>query len=52
MNKQEFLQLIVPLAQAEAKRRKDAGAGFVLPSVCIGQAALETGCADCSLRKL
>ncbi|MSC57790.1 glucosaminidase domain-containing protein [Lachnospira eligens] len=43
MNKQEFLQLIVPLAQAEAKRRKDAGTGFVLPSVCIGQAALETG---------
>ncbi len=43
MNKQEFLQLIAPLAQAEAKRRKDAGTGFVLPSVCIGQAALETG---------
>ena len=49
MNKQEFLQLIVPLAQAEAKRRKDAGAGFVLPSVCIGQAALETGWGGSSL---
>ena len=49
MNKQEFLQLIVPLAQAEAKRRKDAGTGFVLPSVCIAQAALETGWGDSSL---
>ena len=49
MNKQEFLSLIVPLAQAEAKRRKDAGAGFVLPSVCIGQAALETGWGGSSL---
>ena len=49
MNKQEFLQLIVPLAQAEAKRRKDAGTGFVLPSVCIGQAALETGWGGSSL---
>lgn len=43
MNRQEFLQLIVPLAQAEAKNRKAAGKGFVLPSVCIAQAALETG---------
>jgi hypothetical protein len=43
MNKKEFLELIAPLAQAEAKKRKDAGTGFVLPSVCIGQAALETG---------
>ena len=49
MDKQEFLQLIVPLAQAEAKRRKDAGKGFVLPSVCIGQAALETGWGGSSL---
>ena len=43
MNKQEFLDLIVPLAQTEAERRKMAGTGFVLPSVCIGQAVLETG---------
>lgn len=49
MNKQDFLQLIVPLAQAEAERRKDAGTGFVLPSVCIGQAALETGWGSSSL---
>ena len=49
MSKQEFLQLIVPLVQAEAKRRKDAGTGFILPSVCIGQAALETGWGDSSL---
>lgn len=49
MDKQEFLQLIVPIAQAEAKRRKDAGTGFVLPSVCIGQAALETGWGGSSL---
>ena len=49
MNKQEFLSLIVPLAQAEAKRRKDAGTGFVLPSVCVGQAALETGWGGSSL---
>lgn len=49
MNKQEFLSLIVPLAQSEAKRRKDAGTGFVLPSVCIGQAALETGWGGSSL---
>ena len=43
MNKQEFLDLIVPLAQIEAERRKMAGTGFVLPSICIGQAVLETG---------
>ena len=43
MNKQEFLDLIVPLAQTEAERRKMAGTGFVLPSICIGQAVLETG---------
>nr|DAE12026.1 MAG TPA: peptidoglycan hydrolase [Myoviridae sp. ctv9K3] len=49
MNKQEFLSLIVPLAQAEAKRRKDTGTGFVLPSVCVGQAALETGWGGSSL---
>lgn len=43
MNKQEFLDLIAPLTQIEAERRKMAGTGFVLPSVCIGQAVLETG---------
>ena len=41
MNKQEFLDLIVPLVQTEAERRKMAGTGFVLPSVCIGQAGAD-----------
>lgn len=38
-----FIELVAPLAIAEASRRAAAGEGFVLPSVCIAQAAHETG---------
>lgn len=38
-----FIKTIYPLAQKEALRRRMAGQKWVLPSVCIAQAALETG---------
>lgn len=38
-----FIKLVAPLAIAECNRRAAAGEGFVLPSVCIGQGAHETG---------
>jgi flagellum-specific peptidoglycan hydrolase FlgJ len=43
MEKTEFINKLAPLAQAEATKRKAAGKGWVLPSICIAQAALETG---------
>lgn len=39
----EFIQLLGGLAVAEANRRIASGVGFVLPSVCIAQSAIETG---------
>lgn len=38
-----FIELLGRLAVAESNRRIAAGKGFVLPSVCIAQSALETG---------
>lgn len=38
-----FIKNISVLAQQEAKRRKDKNLNWVLPSICIAQAALETG---------
>ena len=38
-----FLSLIGPLAVNECNNRIAAGKGFVLPSICIAQSALETG---------
>lgn len=38
-----FVQRLGRLAVAECNRRIAAGKGFVLPSVCISQSALETG---------
>lgn len=38
-----FIELLGGLAVAESNRRIAAGKGFVLPSVCIAQSALETG---------
>ena len=38
-----FIEKLGALAVAESNRRIAAGKGFVLPSVCIAQAALETG---------
>lgn len=38
-----FIQLLGGLAVAECNNRITAGKGFVLPSVCIAQSALETG---------
>lgn len=40
-NKQEFISIVGPLAQAEYIRRGKANA--ILPSVCIAQGALESG---------
>lgn len=39
----DFIETLASLAQAEYRRRKVAGLNWVLPSVCIGQAAQETG---------
>lgn len=44
-----FLTTIVPLVQEEARKRKASGKNWVLPSVCIAQAALETGWGTSSL---
>lgn len=38
-----FFKLIGPLAVAECNRRIASGQPFILPSVCIAQASLETG---------
>lgn len=38
-----FIQTLGRLAVAESNRRIAAGKGFVLPSVCIAQSAIETG---------
>lgn len=38
-----FIQQLGGLAVAESNRRIAAGKGFVLPSVCIAQSAIETG---------
>ena len=38
-----FIDTIYPLVQKEAVKRKKVGKPWVLPSVCIAQAALETG---------
>ncbi|MCM1218142.1 MAG: glucosaminidase domain-containing protein [Lachnospiraceae bacterium] len=38
-----FISQLSALAVAEYKKRKNAGRKWVLPSVCIAQAALETG---------
>lgn len=38
-----FIQRLGALAVAESNRRIAAGKGFVLPSVCIAQSAIETG---------
>lgn len=43
MTKEEFFNLLGPLAVAESNRRIKSGQKFVLPSVCISQSALETG---------
>lgn len=39
----EFIETLGNLAVSESNRRIAAGQGFVLPSVCIAQSALETG---------
>lgn len=45
MTKEQFIDELARLAQAECKKRSK----WVLPSVCIGQAALETGWGRSSL---
>lgn len=44
-----FIEKLAPLAQAEYAKRKAAGQKWVLPSICIAQAALETGWGKSSL---
>ena len=44
-----FIELLGGLAVAECNRRIQAGKGFVVPSVCIGQSAHETGWGDSDL---
>lgn len=39
----EFIKTLSKLAQKEYQKRKNAGKKWTLPSVCIAQAALETG---------
>ena len=43
MTKDEFINTLGNLAVAESNRRIANDSKFVLPSVCIGQSALETG---------
>lgn len=43
MTKQAFFALVAPLAQKEAAQRKAAGKKWILPSICIAQAACESG---------
>lgn len=45
----KFINTLGKLAVSESRRRINAGKGFVLPSVCIAQAALETGWGGSSL---
>lgn len=49
MTKTEFFTTLGNLAVAESNRRIADGSKFVLPSVCIGQSALETGYGTSSL---
>lgn len=44
-----FIKTLGPLAVAECNRRIAGGEAFVLPSVCIGQSAHETGWGTSSL---
>lgn len=44
-----FITLLGNLAVAECNRRIQQGKGFVVPSVCIGQSAHETGWGDSKL---
>lgn len=44
-----FIKTLGALARSEANRRASNGQGFVLPSVCIAQACLETGYGDSGL---
>lgn len=46
-----FIKTLGNLAIAECNRRIKAGKGFVVPSVCIGQSAHETGWGDSALMK-
>lgn len=45
MTKTDFINLLAPLAQEQARKRSK----WILPSVCIAQAALETGWGSSSL---
>lgn len=45
----EFLKKLVPIVQAEYTKRVNSNQPWVLPSVCIAQAALETGWGGSSL---
>lgn len=45
----KFIDTLGRLAQAECKKRKALGKKWVIPSVCIAQAALETGWGTSSL---
>ena len=47
-----FIKTLSALAIAECNRRAAAGGGFVVPSVCIAQAAHETGWGTSSRMKL
>jgi len=49
MTQEEFINTLGNLAVAESNRRIANGQKFVLPSVCIGQSALETGWGTSSL---
>lgn len=42
----QFIQTLGSLALKECNRRAAAGAGFVVPSICIAQSAHETGWGD------
>lgn len=43
MTQEEFINTLGNLAVAESNRRIASGSKYVLPSVCIGMSALETG---------
>lgn len=46
-----FINTLAPLAIAECNRRAKAGAGFVVPSVCMAQSAHETSWGTAPLMK-
>jgi hypothetical protein len=48
---QSFIKTLSALAQAEVSKRKASGKKWSLPSICIAQAALETGWGTTSLMK-